>query len=82
MNKRVELLVEEVRKLSLSEREELLKRLHLDLDGADSDERPEAIEAAWAEEVKRRIEMAERGETVSLPHEQVLAELREIARRS
>ena len=82
MNKRVEHLVEEVRKLSLVERDELLMRLHLDLEGVSSDESQDAIEAAWAEEVKRRMEKAERGETVGVPHEQVMAELRGIVRRS
>lgn len=82
MNKRVDTLVEEVRKLSHGERDELLMRLHLDLEGDGNHESPDAIEAAWTDEIRERISKAERGETVAVPHEQVMAELREIVRRS
>ena len=82
MNKLVENLIEEVRKLSPRERDELLLRLHLDLEGEAGEGSSVDIDAAWADEVRDRIGKAERGETVAAPHDEVMAELREIARRS
>lgn len=81
MNKRVDTLLEEARKLTLLEREQLLLRLHLEFDGSESDGSPDDVEAAWAEEVRQRIAKAERGETNSLPHEQVMFEMRGLIRR-
>jgi putative addiction module component (TIGR02574 family) len=80
MNTRVKALVDEARKLTAEERADLLARLTNafaikdDDDGADGT--PEEIEAAWLEEVERRIERADRGETTAIPHEDVMAKLR------
>ncbi|MDX2288856.1 MAG: addiction module protein [Hyphomicrobiaceae bacterium] len=76
MNQRVKAIVEEARKLSSDERADLVERLQQEFAADISDGTPEEIEAAWAAEVERRIAAAERGETVSIPAEEVMAELR------
>jgi len=67
MNQRVELIVEEARKLTEAERAELFERLAIEFDGELADGTPEEIEAAWLEEVERRAAAFERGETTSVP---------------
>ncbi|MDZ4842477.1 MAG: addiction module protein [Hyphomicrobium aestuarii] len=67
MNQRVELIVEETRKLSEAERAELFERLATEFDGEPADGTPEEIEAAWLEEVERRAAAFERGETTCVP---------------
>jgi putative addiction module component (TIGR02574 family) len=79
MNKRVTSIIEEARKLSPEEREELFLRLREEFD--DSDGTPEEIEAAWAEELDRRIDKAERGEATFVPAEEVHERLRERLKR-
>ncbi|MEQ1696928.1 MAG: addiction module protein [Hyphomicrobiaceae bacterium] len=81
MNKRVTSIIEEARKLSLAEREELFLRLRAEFEDEGSDGTPEEIEAAWVEEVERRIDRAERGETTFVPAEEVHARLRERLKR-
>lgn len=76
MNKRVDLIVEEARKLTPAEREELFARLQVEFDDDLADGTPEEIEAAWVEEVERRIVRAERGETTSRPLEDVMRDMR------
>ena len=82
MNKRVTSIIEEARKLSPEEREELVRRLLVDFEDEPADGTPEEIEAAWSDEVERRIERAERGETTSVPAEEVQARLRAKLARS
>ena len=78
MNKRVTAIVEEARKLTHQERLDLLDLLHIEFAGDGAAEgTPEEIEAAWVEEVERRIERHERGETTSAMHEEVFARIRE-----
>ena len=43
-------------------------------------ETPEEIEAAWREEVERRVAAAERGETTFVDAEEVLARMRQLIR--
>ena len=81
MNKRVASIIEEARQLTPEEREELLLRLRLEFEAETADGTPEEIEAAWMEEIERRIASAERGETTPVPHDQVMAELRKLIRR-
>ena len=78
MNKRVTSIIEEARKLAPAEREELLLRLREEFDEGEGS--PEEIEAAWIEEVGRRIDKAERGETTFRSHEDVMADLRKLIR--
>jgi putative addiction module component (TIGR02574 family) len=80
MNKRVASIIEEARKLSPEEREELLIRLRHEFEDEGSDGTPEEIEAAWIEEVERRVGAFERGETTSRSHEDVMADLRKLIR--
>ena len=82
MNKRVTAIVEEARKLTHEERLDLLELLHIEFsDDAASEGTPKEIEAAWVEEVERRIEMRERGETVSVDHDEIMLRLRSITSR-
>ena len=77
MNKRVEAIVEEARKLTPEEQDELVRRLVLAREADEpADGTPEEIEAAWIAEVERRIAADERGETVWTPADEVLARIR------
>jgi hypothetical protein len=76
MNTRVDLIVEEARKLAPAEREELFARLQVEFDDDLADGTPEEIEAAWVEEVERRIGRAERGETTFVDHNESMSALR------
>lgn len=77
MNKRVEALFEEARKLTPDERDELLRRLVLAREADEpADGTPEEIEAAWAVEIERRIAAHARGETKLHDADQVIAEAR------
>ena len=78
MNKRVTSIIEEARKLSPAEREELLARLHDEFDAGEDEGTPEEIEAAWIELAESRVDKAERGETTFVPAEEVMAELRKL----
>jgi hypothetical protein len=85
MTQRVDLILAEVRKLTPDEREMLLMRLHHELiddddDGEPAEGTPEEIEAAWLEEVQRRVAAAERGETTFVDHEEGMAEIRRMIR--
>lgn len=76
MNKRVDMIIEEARKLTPDERDELMRRLPLELDDEEADGTPEEIETAWAEEVERRAAKAEREGLRGTPAEEVHARLR------
>ena len=72
MNERVKKLSEEIRKLSPEEQADLMDEL-LVLTHREPD--PE-IEKAWTEAAERRIDAYERGETTTVPLEDVMARLR------
>jgi putative addiction module component (TIGR02574 family) len=55
--------------LSVEERAELAGSLLESLDGAHDD--PEAVEAAWSEEIARRIENLDSGKAKTVPWEEV-----------
>ena len=76
MNQRVKTLAAEIRKLSAEDQGELMVQLGWLTDDA-ADGTPEEIEAAWMEEVDRRIAARERGETQSVSAEEVFAKLDE-----
>ena len=73
----------ETQALSLSpqERGELIHRLIVSLDGPVEDT-PEAIAQAWDEEIARRVAEIDAGTAVLIPHEQVVAEIDEMLRKS
>ena len=73
MNDRVRAIVEEARKLTTEERRELVDLLEAEL---PDDGTPEEIEAAWLEEVERRIAKAERGETTFVDFDEAMARAR------
>lgn len=77
MNKRVDTIIEEARKLTLDERAELMRRLPIELEDDAADGTVEEVEAAWIEEVERRIDKAERGRANSVDLDEVLAKARE-----
>ena len=78
MNTRVASIIEEARKLTPQEREELLARLRYEFEDEGAEGTPEEIEAAWLEEVERRVADFERGETTCISHEEGMAELRKL----
>jgi len=80
MNDRIRTIVEEARKLTLEERREMFDLLEIEFAGEQSDGTPEEIEAAWLEEVRRRIAKSERGETTPVDADQVLQRLRQVIR--
>ena len=81
MTQRVNDIIEEARKLTPAERLQLFDQLEILFLGDEGHGPPEEIEAAWLEEVERRIGAFERGETTAIPHEDVMAELRRSDRR-
>ena len=77
MNQRVKALVDEVRKLTPEERLELMGHLSQVIDDDEpADGTPEEIEAAWIEEVERRIAAHERGETQLIDFDDAIANAR------
>ncbi len=72
MNERVKRLTEEIRKLPPEEQADLIDELIV-LTYRKPD--PE-IDKAWLEEAERRIGALERGETQTIPYEEVMARLR------
>ena len=67
--------------LSPQERGELIHRLIVSLEGPAEDT-PEAIAKAWDEEIARRVAEIDAGTAVLIPHEQVMAEIDEMLRKS
>jgi len=76
MNDRVHAIVEEARKLTPQERLELFDLLEATFVGDEGDGTPEEVEAAWLKEVEERIAKVERGESVSVDHEEAMARAR------
>lgn len=64
-------LFREASELSEAERAELAGRLLQSLHGEPDDD----VEAAWAEEVERRVRQIDRGEVKTIPWEEVRATL-------
>lgn len=67
--------------LSPQERGKLIRRLIVSLEGPAEDT-PEAIAQAWDEEVARRVAEIDAGTAVLISHEQVMAEIDEMLRKS
>ena len=71
MSRNVEDLLREASELPETQRAELAGRLLESLDGQSE----EGVEAAWAEEVERRVRQLENGEVKTIPWEEVRASL-------
>lgn len=67
--------------LPLKERSELAHRLIVSLDD-EPEESPEAIAQAWDEEIARRVAEIDAGTAKLVPHEEVLAEIDELLRKT
>ena len=76
MNQRIKAIVEEARKLTPEEQDELLDLLQIELHGEAGEGTPEEIEAAWLEVAQQRMDAADRGEATFIPAADVMAELR------
>jgi len=72
---------EQALRLPLKERGELVHRLIISLDGEPEDS-PEAIAKAWDEEIARRVAEIDTGTAKLVPHEEVLAEIDELLKKT
>lgn len=65
--------------LTADERAEVTEYIDSLDDENDGEENlsPEEWEAAWAEEIDRRIDAMDAGETVAIPHEEVMRRMKE-----
>ena len=75
MSATLEQVTEEVRELSLPDRKELLARLIRDLE-PEENLSPAEIEAAWDQEISRRLEEIDSGKVKLIPAGEVFAKLR------
>jgi putative addiction module component (TIGR02574 family) len=71
MSRSVDELFQEATELSEGERAELAGLLLESLEG----EPDEGVEAAWAEEIERRVRQIDSGEVTTIPWEEVRAKL-------
>ena len=67
--------------LSLKERSELAHRLLVSLDGEPEDA-PEVIAKAWDDEIARRVAEIDAGTAKLVPHEEVVAEIDELLKKT
>ena len=72
---------EQALRLLLKERGELAHRLIVSLDG-EQEESPEAIAKAWGEEIARRVAEIDAGTAKLVPHEEVVAEIDELLKKT
>jgi putative addiction module component (TIGR02574 family) len=72
---------EQALRLPLKERGELAHRLIVSLDG-EQEESPEAIAKAWGEEIARRVAEIDAGTAKLVPHEEVVAEIDELLKKT
>lgn len=73
MSDLVDELSRKARSLSPEERVRLAEELFSSVQGADED-----VDAAWAEEIKRRLDEVESGTAELIPAEEVFAEVRRL----
>jgi putative addiction module component (TIGR02574 family) len=71
MARSVAIIQEEIRQLSVAEKEEVLRALLEELDGPPDPD----VEAAWLEEVERRAREIESGQVQCVPAEEVFRKL-------
>jgi putative addiction module component (TIGR02574 family) len=74
MTPQVSELLEKALELSAQERGLLAARL---IDSLDNEPEEEGVQAAWGEEIKRRVDDIRSGRVKTIPGEQVLRELAE-----
>lgn len=79
MSQSLDELTSEVEKLSLAEKEELLRRLIVQMD-ADPNVSQEEVDIGWHVEIKKRLEDIDSGRVKTIPIEQLYDELDEIDR--
>ena len=75
MNKRVEAIIDEARKLTSEERDEQRSRMRLEFDD-EADGTPEDIEAALIKTANERAEAIDRRNVLLVPWDEVRAGLR------
>jgi hypothetical protein len=76
MNDRVRTILDQARQLTPKERQELLDLFEVEF-ASDGEGTPEEIEAAWLDEVERRIEAAERDGTTFIDFDEAMRRARE-----
>jgi putative addiction module component (TIGR02574 family) len=70
-------LLEKALQLPSEEQEKIARALYENLaDEEDEDEDPAEVEAAWAEEIQRRVEEIRNGTVETIPADEVFAEMR------
>lgn len=70
-------LLEKALQQPSDQKEKIARALYESLaDEEDEDEDPAEVEAAWAEEIKRRVEEIQNGTVQTIPADVVMAELR------
>ena len=69
-------LLEQALQLPADEREKIARALYESLADEEDDEDPAEVEAAWAEEIKRRVEEIRNGTVEMIPADEVFAEMR------
>ena len=77
MKLNVDKLIAQALALTLVEREVLIRRLVISLDG-DPEDTPEAITKAWDDEIARRVADMDAGRTQWIPANVVMNNVREI----
>lgn len=75
MSEAVTKLLPMLNALTADERAEVAE--YLAREGGQENLTPEEWEAAWADEIDRRIEDAKAGKTVGVPHEEVMRRMKE-----
>lgn len=72
-----EQLLEKALQLPSHQQEKIARALYENLaDEEDEDEDPAEVEAAWAEEIQRRVEEIRNGTVETIPADEVFAEMR------
>lgn len=69
-------LLEKVLQLPADEREQIARALYESLADEEDDEDPAEVEAAWADEIKQRVEEIRNGTVELIPADEVMAEMR------
>ena len=77
MKSNVDKLIAQALTLTPIEREALIRRLAISLDG-DPEDTPEVIAKAWDDEIARRVAEIDAGRAQLIPSDVVMNEMREI----
>ena len=80
MNDRVRTLLDEARKLTPDERRELFDLLEVEFASDQDDGTEEEVQAAWLDEVERRIERSEREGTTLIDFDEAMDKARQLVR--